>query len=258
MKCSGSLEKRRHVEPLRGSTPPAITGCGLRPLDIVGSVKPFKVSRGLFFRSGPTLQTKNHKLSVYSITTRTSPFSTVWPGATLTSATLPSLGDLSSFSIFIASTTSPRRINQRDTSRTAARGHDYLVAVGDNVQVEASIVDQDREGGGPDAADINVELIRAQLYPERVGGKLLDFECVIGAREGGHVLRRHRRASPSTCRGVRASSRARQPRNFRTDGARRSSRGGCRAERPRQRRGRRRDGARRRRAPRLRDGTRAR
>src|SRR5216683_2957664 len=43
--------------------------------------------------------------SVYSITTRTSPFSTVWPGATLTSATLPSLGDLSSFSIFIASTT---------------------------------------------------------------------------------------------------------------------------------------------------------
>src|SRR6266852_4097210 len=58
---------------------------------------------------------------------------------------------------------SPGSINQRDTSRTAARGHDYLVAVGDNVQVEAPIVDQDREGGGPDAADVDVELIRAQL-----------------------------------------------------------------------------------------------
>src|ERR1700730_3200337 len=39
---SFSSEKRRHVEPLRGSTPPAITGCGLRPANIVGSVKPFK------------------------------------------------------------------------------------------------------------------------------------------------------------------------------------------------------------------------
>src|SRR5712692_2992929 len=35
-------EKRRHVEPLRGSTPPAIKRCGLRPVNIVGSVKPFK------------------------------------------------------------------------------------------------------------------------------------------------------------------------------------------------------------------------
>src|SRR5713101_6749946 len=35
------LEKRKHVEPLRGSTPPAISGCGLRPVNI-GSVKPFK------------------------------------------------------------------------------------------------------------------------------------------------------------------------------------------------------------------------
>ena len=30
------------MEPLRGSTPPAINGCGLRPVKIVGSVKPFK------------------------------------------------------------------------------------------------------------------------------------------------------------------------------------------------------------------------
>src|SRR6266851_8330235 len=29
------------VEPLRGSKPPAISGCGLRPVNI-GSVKPFK------------------------------------------------------------------------------------------------------------------------------------------------------------------------------------------------------------------------
>ena len=37
---------------------------------------------------------------------RTSPFSTVWPAVTLTSITLPALGDLISFSIFIASTIS--------------------------------------------------------------------------------------------------------------------------------------------------------
>src|SRR6266849_3405895 len=49
---SFASEKRRHVEPLRGSTPPAINGCGLRPVNIVGSVRPAKVSHGLFLRSG--------------------------------------------------------------------------------------------------------------------------------------------------------------------------------------------------------------
>src|SRR5262245_8044159 len=40
----------------------------------------------------------------YSITSSSSPFSTVWPAATFTSTTLPALGLFSSFSIFIAST----------------------------------------------------------------------------------------------------------------------------------------------------------
>jgi hypothetical protein len=42
MVCVIPREGINHVEPLRGSTPPAINGCGLRPVNIVGSAEPLK------------------------------------------------------------------------------------------------------------------------------------------------------------------------------------------------------------------------
>src|SRR5208282_5022820 len=61
----------------------------------------------------------------YSMTISSWPFSTAWPATTLTSTTLPALGALTSFSIFIASTTmmpcSALTSSPRATSRLTTR-----------------------------------------------------------------------------------------------------------------------------------------
>src|SRR5713101_6621890 len=202
--CEFFLRKEKVHGTSRGSTPPAITGCGLRPLDIVGSVKPFKGFTWfiLSFGTHPSNQKSQalglldydkdvalfHRLARRDLDLGHFTFlgrfefvlhlhrfdhdHTLLKGHGVARldknvddppghhrAKLDPSGRLRTRRASAAKR-SPGSINQRDTRRTAARGHDYLVAVGDNVQVEAPIVDQDREGGGSDASDVDVELIR--------------------------------------------------------------------------------------------------